>query len=192
MSTHKIILVNRAVSMSVGSVVVSGHSRKPYGNSSWNEKHRAHAIEMTPEQYAKAADDLARNWHKARCKWVPFFETVEGDAEAAKVITPELNEDLRELYLKSARMLGSADLRNILAERGFGVVQQQEESDVVSSTPPASPIASQPYSVFSDALPKSYWPLHKIAKNEGCDVTGLKGIAALQNAILANRQRKAA
>lgn len=179
MSTHKILLVNKSIGIGVQSVVVSGHSRKVYGHSNYDQKFCGHIFEMTPEAYAKAADDLARNWHKSRCKWVPRFVTSEGASET--LVTPMMNEDLRALYQKSAAMLASADLIAILADRGISVRSSIPEPEIVEQ-------AIVPHGT-SVELPTKWWPLVKIAKDEGMNIDGIKGIKPMQEAIREHRRR---
>lgn len=176
MSNHRVILVNQSLGITQGSVVVSGHSRKPYGYSKYEAKYGGHVIEMSPEEYRKAANDLARNWHKSRCKWVPFFETVE---EPAKVVEPANSPELREIALGWARTLTKEDIAALAA-------------DMIVPEPvaPESQVVQQP--VVSSELPNRYWSLVKIAKDEGATYEGLKKITDLQACILANRQKKAA
>lgn len=191
MSNHRVILVNQSLGITQGSVVVSGHSRKPYGYSKYEAKHGGHVIEMTPEEYRKAANDLARNWHKSRCKWVPFFEAIE---EPAKVIEPANSPELREMRLELARNLSSDELLAILGERGtlaeIAAKFTTAATEITSPVIPETTVTNQ--TTIQTDLPNRYWSLVKIAKDEGATYEGLKKITDLQGAILANRQKKAA
>lgn len=191
MSKFIVVLTNAAHGITVGTVAVCGNSGKRYGHSQYSDKYRCHAIEMTPEEYEVACDDLARGWHKALCKWVPHFVEV-----AENVITPENNEALREMVSTMAAKLTDADIRRIAQERGIILMTVPIETAASISIPhlsigdPSDPArAMETY----QTLPTKYLSLCKLARDEGVDISGLerKG-EAVRAAILTHRQQKAA
>ncbi len=167
----------------MGSVVVCGHSRKHLGYSRYSDQYRCHVLEMTPEQYEAAAEDLSRNWHRSRCKWVPHFVNVV--EEPAKVIEPQDNPQLRELMRTSAQKLSDEDLVQILKERGSFMVITPTDTKPAQGTTITIP------GLAAAGLPNHYWPLLKICKTEGVPLDNVKGIVAMQQAILNHRQKAA-
>lgn len=187
MSTHKVVLVNTSMGVTHGSVVVSGHSRKVYGMSRFIDKWKGHAFEMTMEAYAAAIPDIARNWHKSRCKWIPYFVEVE---EPAKVVTPETSPELRQLCINSAQQLSTDDLKEILGNRNE---MFHEETDKLAELTVSAVAKVLMRDIGIDiSLPDRYWPLVKICENEGIEHKGTRKIPALQALIIAHRQKKAA
>lgn len=205
MRTHKVVLTNSSIGITVSTVAVCGHSGKRYGHSIYSDKYRCHTIEMTPEEYETAADDLSRGWHKALCKWVPHF--VQG--AASNVVTPENNEALRLICMESARKLSSEDITAIAREHGLIITAVPIEVPPagapvvqvlnVHSDPPMAAIATRfitnaaASAVASGELPTKYLSLCKMARDEGIDISALprKG-EAVRAAILTHRQQKAA
>lgn len=197
MSTHKVILVNYSLGVSIPSVNVCGHSRVSYGFSRWSDKYRAHVCELPLEKYEAAIKDLSRNWHKARCHWIPYFVEAE-----EKVITAETNPALREIALGHARNLSRADLEALLNEFHVehlpGTANPEHEMPTQRSLGEAilanarSDVPKVELHVDEHGLPTKFFALLKIAKTEGVNVEGIKGGAAVRDAILANRAKKAA
>lgn len=195
MSTHKVLLVNRSIGRSVNTIAVCGHSRKTYGFSTYSDKWNAHVLALELDAYEKAIEDISRNFHRSRCRWEPHFLPAEEVAKA--IITPQNNEQLRELYLKSARLLSDADVVMLAKERYFDALgaatldQQPEPSQVVETQP-----ANLPPAATSDGLPTQYFSVVKVANAEGVKILDDKGerigTLALKEAILAKRAHKAA
>lgn len=175
----KVILANKSLGITQGTVSVTGHSRRHLGYSAYSDAWKCHVIELSIGDYEKCIDDLSRNWHKSRGRWVPHF--VEGEV-VANVVSPENNAALRETAIGWARQLTAADITQIAKEHGLIVtvvpIEMAEQAAAIRST---------------DDLPTKYFSLCKIAKDEGVDITGLprKG-EAVRAAILAHRQQKAA
>ncbi len=182
---YSVILANKSLGISMGSVVVCGHSRKHLGYSRYSDQYRCHVLEMTPEQYEAAAEDLSRNWHRSRCKWVPHFVNVV--EEPAKVIEPKDNPQLRELMLASARKLSREDIQMLADEAGVLLV----DKDPARGTTITMETLAEDFHKSSLGLPNHYWPLLKICKSEGVPLDNVKGIVAMQQAILNHRQKAA-
>lgn len=189
----KVILANRSLGITAGTVSVSGHSRRHLGYSTYSDRWGCHVVELTLEDYEACIDDLSRNWHKSRGRWVPHF--VEGDAVPSKVIvTQESHAGLREMITNLASKLTDDDIRRIANERGIilTVTVIDNHADQ-GSTIPIPQLASVGDTVSTGELPTKYLSLCKIAREEGVDISGLerKG-EAVRAAILNHRQQKAA
>lgn len=181
MSKFIVVLTNANHGITVGTVAVCGHSGKRYGHSTYSDKYRCHAIEMSLEQYRLAKDDLARGWHKALCKWVPDFIEVE-ETEVNAVNNPVL----RDTAINLARQLSADDIRNIAGEKGLIITA------IPIEIPPASAPVVQVLTMPSE-LPIKYLSLCKLAREERVDISGLPRTGeAVRAAILAQRQQKAA
>src|SRR5258708_3853638 len=110
----KVILTNKSIGVTQGTVSVCGHSRKPFGYSRYSDKYGCHILELSLEDYEKAIEDLSRNWHRSRGKWVPHF--VEGEI-VQTIVSPENNAALRETAIGWARQLSSDDIKKIASEK---------------------------------------------------------------------------
>ncbi len=173
---NKVLLVNHSVGITTQTMAVVGHSRKTYGQSRYDNRFNAHVFEMSNEDYEKAANDLARNWHKSRCKWVPHF------LETEKVVDVQTSPQLREIALGWASKLSKDDIAMLAEQQGlFAPAAQTITTGRVSGK-------SEP----AEEWPKKWFGLLGLAKREGVNVTGLKTADAVKAAILAHRQQKAA
>lgn len=213
MSKFIIVLTNASYGVTVGTVAVCGNSGKRYGHSTYSDKWRCHAIEMTLPEYEVACDDLARGWHKALCKWVPHFVEVQ-----ETVVTAQNNEALRETAIRWASQLSAEDIKQIAAEKHLIIMAVPIEGLSLSETvhfvkegiewnlsdksvpdQPLGAIATRfltnaaANAVASGEFPTKYLSLCKMARDEGIDISALPRTGeAVRAAILAHRQQKAA